>query len=129
MPWEHIIVGDLVHVSIDETIPADLLLIRSSDSEGCVFVETSNLDGESNLKQRSVIQKCRDLCIRDEFDPSSLNIKVYCNPPDSRLNFIHGHVEYDTGEEDRITKDNIVIRGCKLRNTTFVEGIVIYTGK
>jgi phospholipid-translocating ATPase len=131
MPWEHIIVGDYIHVSIDETIPADLLLIRSSDPQGCVFVETSNLDGESNLKLRSVMPKCRTLCDETgDFDPSPLNIKVFCNPPNKVLDFIQGYVQYGKdGEEDRITKDNIIIRGCKLRNTTFIEGIVLYTGK
>uniref|UniRef100_A0A914YRF2 P-type ATPase A domain-containing protein n=1 Tax=Panagrolaimus superbus TaxID=310955 RepID=A0A914YRF2_9BILA len=130
MPWEHIIVGDYVHVSIDETIPADLLLIRSSDPQGSVFVETSNLDGESNLKQRTVMQKCRSLCGETgDFDPTLLNLKVYCNNPDKRLNFIQGNVEYANEDVDRITTDNIIIRGCKLRNTTFIEGIVLYTGK
>uniref|UniRef100_A0A914YVX4 Uncharacterized protein n=1 Tax=Panagrolaimus superbus TaxID=310955 RepID=A0A914YVX4_9BILA len=128
MPWEHIIVGDYVHVSIDETIPADLLLIRSSDPQGSVFVETSNLDGESNLKQRTVMQKCRSLCGETgDFDPTLLNLKVYCNNPDKRLNFIQGNVEYANEDVDRITTDNIIIRGCKLRNTTFIEGIVLYT--
>lgn len=54
MYWEHVIVGDFVHVSLDEIIPADILLIRSSDPDGICFVNTSNLDGETNLKQRRV---------------------------------------------------------------------------
>ena len=62
MHWELVLVGDLIHVSIDETIPADIVLIRSSDPQGTVFVETSNLDGENNLKQRSVLPKCKDYC-------------------------------------------------------------------
>ncbi|MFH4984487.1 hypothetical protein AB6A40_011196, partial [Gnathostoma spinigerum] len=52
--WKHLIVGDFVHLSADETIPADLLLVRSSDSRGICFVETSNLDGETSLKLRKV---------------------------------------------------------------------------
>lgn len=54
MHWEHVIVGDFIHVSLDEVIPADILLIRSSDPDGVCFVETSNLDGETSLKQRRV---------------------------------------------------------------------------
>lgn len=54
MQWRHVIVGDFVHLSIDEVIPADILLIRSSDTSGICFVETSNLDGETSLKQRRV---------------------------------------------------------------------------
>ncbi|VDN40434.1 unnamed protein product [Gongylonema pulchrum] len=54
MHWQHVIVGDFIHVSLDEVIPADILLIRSSDPDGVCFVETSNLDGETSLKQRRV---------------------------------------------------------------------------
>ncbi|KAE9549828.1 hypothetical protein FO519_006962 [Halicephalobus sp. NKZ332] len=129
MPWKYIIVGDLVHVSVDETVPADLLLIRSSDSQGGVFVETSNLDGENNLKQKSVLPNCRKFCEVENFDPTSFDLNIYCNKPDSRLNYIHGSVHYGDGTKDRIGAENMVIRGCQVRNTTFVEGVVMYTGK
>jgi phospholipid-translocating ATPase len=61
--WELILVGDLIHVSSDEKLPADIVLIRSSDPEGCVFVETANLDGENNLKQKVVVGKCKQYCL------------------------------------------------------------------
>ncbi|KAI6206385.1 Phospholipid-transporting ATPase [Aphelenchoides besseyi] len=118
--WELVLVGDLVHVSSDEKLPADIVLIRSSDPEGCVFVETSNLDGENNLKQKVV---------NDTFDPSNLYIRVMCNPPDNRLNHISGNLIYETGETDKVSKENVILRGCQIRNTAFAEGIVIYTGK
>lgn len=35
-------------------IPADVILLRSSDPKGSVFVETKNLDGETNLKPKYV---------------------------------------------------------------------------
>lgn len=50
--WKNLYVGDIVHLSCDEVIPADLLLLASSDSSGLCHIETSNLDGENNLKQR-----------------------------------------------------------------------------
>lgn len=52
--WKNIKVGDFVHLSVNEIIPADILLLRSSDESGTAFVETSNLDGETSLKQRRV---------------------------------------------------------------------------
>ena len=36
----------------DEVIPADMLLLHTSHEDGICFVETANLDGETNLKQR-----------------------------------------------------------------------------
>lgn len=61
--WELVLVGDLIHVSSDEKLPADIVLIRSSDPQGCVYVETANLDGENNLKQKAVVSKCKQYCL------------------------------------------------------------------
>uniref|UniRef100_A0A0N4ZBE4 Phospholipid-transporting ATPase n=1 Tax=Parastrongyloides trichosuri TaxID=131310 RepID=A0A0N4ZBE4_PARTI len=131
MEWQHVLVGDFVHLSIDETIPADILLMRSSDVEGTVYVATSNLDGESNLKEKTVLQGCIEYCGEREceFNPSFLNISVFCSQPDKDLNKLSGKVLYSQEKFDVINKDNVIYRGCQLKNTTFIEGLVLYTGK
>lgn len=43
-----------MHLSCDEMIPADILVLRSSDRHGLCYIDTQNLDGEANLKQREV---------------------------------------------------------------------------
>jgi phospholipid-transporting ATPase len=52
--WKDLKPGNLVRVCEDEAIPADLCLIRSSDPKGCLYIETKNLDGETNLKNKYV---------------------------------------------------------------------------
>ena len=52
--WNDLRVGDFVHLSCNEAIPADIVLLRSSDEFGVCRIDTSNLDGENNLKQRIV---------------------------------------------------------------------------
>ena len=47
--------GDFVQLQCNETVPADILLLYSSDQNGICHLETANLDGETNLKQRQVV--------------------------------------------------------------------------
>lgn len=38
----------------NEFLPCDVILLSSSESKGTCYIETKNLDGETNLKQKSV---------------------------------------------------------------------------
>lgn len=53
--WKDVRVGDFVKVVCNEIVPADLLLLHTSDPSGVCHIETSNLDGEINLKQRKMM--------------------------------------------------------------------------
>jgi len=41
-----------VKVNCDEFFPADMVLCQSSETKGLCYVETKNLDGETNLKHK-----------------------------------------------------------------------------
>ena len=51
--WSNLKVGQIVRVLRDQEIPADLILLSASHRE--CYVETSMLDGETNLKQKSTL--------------------------------------------------------------------------
>lgn len=65
--WKNIKCGDIVKIFGDEEVPADVVVLSSSDPDGACFVETRNLDGETNLKVRQAlratcrIRKAKDL--------------------------------------------------------------------
>ncbi|CAI5443996.1 unnamed protein product [Caenorhabditis angaria] len=137
LEWQHILVGDFVHLSHDEIIPADILLLRSSDLNGVCYVETSNLDGESNLKQRQAIRamgKYHNINVPLEYSPSEFNYKVVCEEPTNDVYKFEGRLEaMENGpplprEFTILAKENVLLRGCVVKNTDFVEGIVLYAG-
>ncbi|RTG90988.1 uncharacterized protein DC041_0002529, partial [Schistosoma bovis] len=105
--WQYLRPGDFVRLHTNDIIPADILLLATSNSTGICHIETSNLDGESNLKQREIISnllnKCHFICSTMIFFSSIL--------PEIRI---------------PIHKNNMLLRGCVLRNTDYVIGIVIY---
>lgn len=50
--WGELGVGDIIIVSEGEHFPADVVIVDVSDGEKLAFVETKNLDGETNLKSK-----------------------------------------------------------------------------
>lgn len=55
-------VGDIIQVDKDKFFPADLLLLAVPESvEGIAYVETINLDGESNLKIKKALDETQHL--------------------------------------------------------------------
>ena len=53
--WRKLRPGDFVRLELNAVIPADIILLKSSDPQNICFVETANLDGESNLKQKEIV--------------------------------------------------------------------------
>ncbi|XP_018341958.1 PREDICTED: probable phospholipid-transporting ATPase VD isoform X1 [Trachymyrmex septentrionalis] len=124
--WKDVKVGDLVHLSNNELVPADLLLLRSSDPQGLAYLDTCNLDGESNLKQRQIVRGFLDL--QGTFQPSKFRSVVEVDQPSTRIYRFHGAVVHPNGGRVPVSTENLLLRECVLKNTDFVEGIVIYAG-
>ncbi|XP_045030963.1 phospholipid-transporting ATPase VD isoform X1 [Daphnia magna] len=119
-------VGDIVHLSCDEIIPADLLLLKSSEKQGLCFIETSNLDGENNLKQRSVPKMM--LSKQHHFQPKAFVSHIECEAPTTKIYQFHGAIVNPDGSRVPVGRENLLLRDCALKNTDFVEGIVVYAG-
>ncbi|GAA5907740.1 hypothetical protein JCM6882_008960 [Rhodosporidiobolus microsporus] len=54
-------VGDLVHLEKNDRVPADMLLLRTSDPSGTCFVRTDQLDGETDWKLRVAVERTQGL--------------------------------------------------------------------
>uniref|UniRef100_A0A8C0GAZ4 Phospholipid-transporting ATPase n=1 Tax=Chelonoidis abingdonii TaxID=106734 RepID=A0A8C0GAZ4_CHEAB len=124
--WKEVEVGDFVQLRCNEIIPADILLLSSSDPDGLCHIETANLDGEINLKQRQVVRRFLEL--DSEFDPLKFTSVIECEKPNNDLSRFRGYIVHSSGKRDGLYKDNLLLRGCTVRNTEEVAGIVIYAG-
>ena len=58
--WRDVQVGDFIRIQENQFFPADMLLISSTEPEGMAYVETKNLDGETNLKNKNSLPSTSD---------------------------------------------------------------------
>ncbi|XP_029350384.1 phospholipid-transporting ATPase VD isoform X2 [Echeneis naucrates] len=124
--WKDVRVGDFVRLSCNDIIPADILLLYSSDPRGVCYIETANLDGETNLKQRQVVP---DLPLQGtEFTPETFNSRIECENPNDDLSRFRGYMEDSSGVCVGLHNQNLLLRSCTIRNTETVVGIVVYAG-
>ncbi|KAK6297999.1 hypothetical protein J4Q44_G00310540 [Coregonus suidteri] len=124
--WKDVRVGDFVKVVSNEILPADLLLLHTSDPNGVCHIETATLDGETNLKERKVVP---GLYTQDSpFEPQHFNSTVVVEKPNDNLNHFKGYVEKADKKKLGFGIDSLLLRGCTIRNTDHVAGFVVYAG-
>uniref|UniRef100_A0A8C9RRY5 Phospholipid-transporting ATPase n=1 Tax=Scleropages formosus TaxID=113540 RepID=A0A8C9RRY5_SCLFO len=124
--WKDICVGDFVYLSCNEIIPADMVLLHSSNPDGICRIETANLDGETNLKQKQVI---KGLAWQDaEVSPEAFASRIECESPNDDLNRFRGFMEHANKTRVGLHNENLLLRSCTIRNTESVVGIVVYAG-
>ncbi|XP_068399111.1 phospholipid-transporting ATPase VD isoform X3 [Eschrichtius robustus] len=124
--WKDVTVGDFIRLSCNEVIPADMVLLFSTDPDGICHIETSGLDGESNLKQRQVVRGYTEQ--DSEVDPEKFSSRIECESPNNDLSRFRGFLEHSNKERVGLSKENLLLRGCTIRNTEAVMGIVVYAG-
>ncbi|XP_047324539.1 probable phospholipid-transporting ATPase 4 [Impatiens glandulifera] len=124
-PWMKLRVGDVVKVEKDRFFPADLLLLSSSYVDGICYVETMNLDGETNLKVKRAMEVT--LPLDDDKMFKDFVGRIRCEDPNPNLYTFVGNLEYDR-QVYPLDPNQILLRDSKLRNTTYVYGVVIFTG-
>ncbi|XP_073668291.1 phospholipid-transporting ATPase IA isoform X5 [Paramisgurnus dabryanus] len=124
--WEKLAVGEVVRASNRDHLPADLIILSSSEPQGMCYIETSNLDGETNLKIRQGLQITTDL--KDIDSLMRLSGRMECESPNRHLYEFVGNIRLDGHSTVPLSPDQILMRGAQLRNTQWIHGIVVYTG-
>lgn len=126
--WKDLKPGNIVKVAEDESIPADLVLLRSSDPKGSLYIETKNLDGETNLKNKYVHKDINEKFAHDMNAMQRMQGTIFCEAPNNAIYKFEGQCLFEGEDAIPLGADNLVLRGCSLRNTEFVYGLCVFTG-
>uniref|UniRef100_A0AAY4DG97 Phospholipid-transporting ATPase n=1 Tax=Denticeps clupeoides TaxID=299321 RepID=A0AAY4DG97_9TELE len=119
-------VGEVVKAANGDHLPADLVILSSSEPQGMCYIETSNLDGETNLKIRQGLQITSEM--KDIDSLMRLSGRMECESPNRHLYEFVGNIRLDGHSTVPLGPDQILLRGAQLRNTQWVHGVVVYTG-
>ncbi|CAN0908734.1 Phospholipid-transporting ATPase 1 [Linum grandiflorum] len=122
--WKHIQAGEIIKVEANGTLPCDIVLLSTSEPTGVAYVQTINLDGESNLKTRYAKQ---ETIYWNPENGEMLTGLIKSEKPNRNIYGFHGNMEID-GKRLSLGPSNILLRGCDLKNTAWVLGVVVYCG-
>jgi phospholipid-transporting ATPase len=127
--WINVSVGDIIRVESEEPFPADLVLLASSEPEGLCYIETANLDGETNLKIKQALPETSTMVSSSEM--SRLGGRLKSEQPNSSLYTYEATLTMQAGGGEKelpVNPEQLLLRGATLRNTPWVHGVVVFTG-
>jgi phospholipid-translocating ATPase len=111
---------------------SDIMICATSEEEDVAYIETKNLDGETNLKSRNAVTGMTDL--RTAAICSTTPVRIDLEAPEVNMFKLNGAAiklkEIGSSETKihPVTLETTLLRGCVLRNTAWVIGIVMFTG-
>ncbi|NWH66211.1 AT8B1 ATPase, partial [Geococcyx californianus] len=124
--WKDIKVGDIIRLTKNTFVPADILLLSSSEPNSLCYVETAELDGETNLKFKMALEVTHRY-LQEESAVAAFDGLIECEEPNNRLDKFAGTLFWRNMSYP-LDADKILLRGCKIRNTDFCHGVVIFAG-
>nr|XP_043625949.1 phospholipid-transporting ATPase 3-like [Erigeron canadensis] len=125
VPWKMLQVGDIIRVKQDGFFPADLVFLATTNPDGVCYTETANLDGETNLKIRKALEKTWDYVTPER--ASEFKGEIQCEQPNNSLYTFSGNLVLQN-QTLPLGPNQILLRGCSLRNTEYIVGAVVFTG-
>lgn len=124
--WRDLKVGDIIRLSRDEDVPADVIMLHADGETGLAYVETMALDGETNLKPKQRPAGLPDCSTTDAIVTCQATLHV--EDPNADLYRFDSKFTVD-GITMPLTLDQVIYRGSTIRNTSRTIGVVINTGE
>ena len=133
--WKDIEVGNFIKLTRDQPCPVDILVLTTSEANGTCYIETANLDGESNLKFRTGLPDTCSLLVGQTLPLIMKNIPkldeaiLKTEHPNNRLYTFEGSLKIKGHPKSTsVDSSNVILRGSTLKNTTWLLGAVVFTG-
>ncbi|KAF5002150.1 hypothetical protein FDECE_10712 [Fusarium decemcellulare] len=124
--WQDVRVGDIMALSRDEDVPADLVLLHATGENGFAFVDTMALDGETNLKAKQRPANLPDCSTIQSLAACEAELSV----EDPNTDLYRFDSSLTAGNKTLpLTINEVIYRGCTVRNTPRVIGVVVNTGE
>ena len=131
--WKDVLIGDIIKVKEDEYFPADCVILNTSEESNCCYIETKSIDGETNLKfkksNKNIIGITQNNKSKESLIIFDKNV-IQCQPPNDYIYQFNGKFigNNDYNGDIFLDIDNFILRGCSLKQTSFVYAVVIYVG-
>ncbi|KAK9466771.1 hypothetical protein V1512DRAFT_165962 [Lipomyces arxii] len=114
-------VGDLVFIKKDQRVPADMILLQSSEASGETFIRTDQLDGETDWKLR-IASPLTQPVPEDRLS----SVQVTATAPSKSIHTFLGRISLDSSNLS-LSIDNTLWANTVLASGHAI-GCVIYTG-
>ncbi|XP_013148439.1 PREDICTED: probable phospholipid-transporting ATPase IIB [Papilio polytes] len=119
-------VGDIVMLHKGQRVPADMILLRTNETMGTVFIRTDQLDGEIDWKLRIPLPSTQKL--PTDAHLLDINAQIFIEKPEKDIHsFIGTCTRLDEEESDSLDIENTLWSGCVVASGQ-ATGLVIYTG-
>ncbi|KAG8349017.1 putative phospholipid-translocating ATPase [Trypanosoma vivax] len=117
-------VGDLLLLHSGQRIPADCLLLRTSEAFGTCFIRTDQLDGETDWKLRYALKGTQSY---DNAAISVLRANIRCEPLHKDIYRFVGAFDVAGKEPESISLENTLWANCVVASGSLVVA-VLHTG-
>ncbi len=120
-------VGDVIYVEKGQRVPADMILLRTTETSGACFIRTDQLDGETDWKLRLAVNLTQKSPINgSDEDLLDVQASIYAEKPQKDIHsFIGKFNRFDYQEslsiENTMWSNTVVASGTAI-------GAIIYTG-
>lgn len=126
--------GNIIEIKSNQRIPADCVILNTSEDDGTVFIRTDQLDGETDWKLRKAIKFTHNFINKNDYS-NTLSLLATVNAQEPILDIykfegffkVESNSQYE-GSREGLNLENTLWGNCFLANGRAIA-IVVYTGR